>query len=173
MTTSTTITELDRAPANPATTTTSSPLTSRDSAGTVVSATLNLQRFCGNRESDPSCGIAPGGPAKLPYNLWDVSTDPATLNARSNNPNFAIYNDLGSGVNYGAFVLKTKGDPNHILSLDLDPAAIAAINAAEGGFFSIGGAIPLSSIVPEPSTFILMGTGLLGLVGLARRKFHQ
>jgi PEP-CTERM motif len=115
----------------------------------------------------------PEGPRCFLFNLWDVSTDPATLNAKVNNPNFAIYNDLGSGVNYGSFVLPTSGNPNDILNFSLDPAAVAAINAAEGGYFSIGGAIPLSSIVPEPSTFVLMGSGLLGMVGLARRKFRQ
>ena len=139
-------------------------------SGTVVSATLNLQRYCGNKESDPSCGFAPGGPAKLPYDLWDVSTDPATLNAKSNSPNFGIYDDLGSGVNYGEYLMRTSGNPDRILNFALDPAAIAAINAAEGGYFSIGGAIPLSSIVPEPSTLVMMGSGLLGSVGLARRK---
>jgi hypothetical protein len=35
-------------------------------SGTVVSATLNLQRFCGDTEFGPPCG-ATGGPAMLPF----------------------------------------------------------------------------------------------------------
>lgn len=145
----------------------------RGFTGVVVSATLNLQRFCGNNESGGLCGRAPGGPVTLPFNLWDVSTDAATLNAKVNNPNFAIYTDLGSGINYGMFVLPTSGNPNDILNFNLDAAGVAAINAGEGGFFSIGGAIPLSALTPEPSSVILLGSGVLGLVGVARRKLQQ
>ena len=43
---------------------------------------------------------------------------------------------------------------------------VAALSHFEG--FSTGGAP-----VPEPSTMLLLGTGLLGLAGFSRKKFRK
>lgn len=95
----------------------------------ITSGRLELQRYDSNS----------GNPTET-LGLFDVSTDAATLNNNTGN-NLAIYNDLGSGVNYGTFEVSTAGNGDEILSFTLNSAAIANMNAARGGFFSIGGSI--------------------------------
>ncbi len=103
--------------------------------GSVIAATLSMGRGWGNQET---FGV---GPLTLAYGVWDVSTDAATLNAKANNPNVAIFNDLATGIDFGTFDLPTSGNPADILTLQLNANAIQAIQASEGGFFSVGGTV--------------------------------
>jgi hypothetical protein len=93
------------------------------SACAPVAATLRLTRF--------------NQTAPLEFSLWDVSTPAATLNL-ARGPNQAIYDDLGSGTRFGGFPVAT-GAPTDVLSFRLNAAGVAAVGAARGGFFSIGG----------------------------------
>ncbi|WP_292705374.1 PEP-CTERM sorting domain-containing protein [Nostoc sp. NMS2] len=95
----------------------------------VTSATLQIQRFLGSGNPTETLGF------------FDVSTPANVLSQKKNSPNNTIYNDLGSGKNYGTFNVTTSGDPNEILSFALNSNAIADINARSGNFFSIGGAL--------------------------------
>ncbi|WP_392532525.1 hypothetical protein [Nostoc sp. C117] len=95
----------------------------------VSTATLQVQRFNGL-----------GNPTKT-LGFFDVSTSADVLAQKANNPDINIYNDLGSGKNYGTFNVSTFGDQNEILSFVLNSDAIADINARSGKFFSIGGAL--------------------------------
>ncbi|QKQ73883.1 PEP-CTERM sorting domain-containing protein [Nostoc sp. TCL240-02] len=95
----------------------------------VSSATLQIQRFKGSGNPTETLGF------------FDVSTPADVLSQKNNSPNNTIYNDLGSGKNYGSFNVTTSGDPNEILSFALNSNAIADINARSGNFFSIGGAL--------------------------------
>lgn len=95
----------------------------------VTSATLQIQRFVGSGNPTETLGF------------FDVSTPADVLSQKNNSPNNTIYNDLGSGKNYGTFNVTTSGDPNKILSFALNSNAIADINARSGNFFSIGGAL--------------------------------
>jgi hypothetical protein len=96
----------------------------------VGAATLRLTRFEGS------------GTGTLTYGLWDVSTPAATLN---HNDGFspAIAADLSSGTSFGSFAVDS--DPSlpvgEVLSFSLNGAGVAAVAAARGGFFSIGGAL--------------------------------
>ncbi|MEH2278493.1 MAG: PEP-CTERM sorting domain-containing protein [Nostoc sp.] len=96
----------------------------------VSSATLQIQRFEG--------GVNP--PTET-LGFFDVSTPANVVTHKNSSPNNSIYNDLGSGKNYGTFDVTTSGDPNEILSFVLNSDAIADINARSGKFFSIGGAL--------------------------------
>ncbi|MEH2145715.1 PEP-CTERM sorting domain-containing protein [Nostoc sp.] len=95
----------------------------------VSSATLQIQRFEGSVNPTETLGF------------FDVSTPANVVTHKNSSPNNSIYNDLGSGKNYGTFDVTTSGDPNEILSFVLNSDAIADINARSGKFFSIGGAL--------------------------------
>ncbi|QSJ20749.1 PEP-CTERM sorting domain-containing protein [Nostoc sp. UHCC 0702] len=95
----------------------------------VSSATLQIKRYVGEGSSTHTLGF------------FDVSTSANILSQKSNNPNLDIYNDLGTGKNYGTFDVSTSGNSEEILSFDLNSEAIADINARSGQSFSIGGAL--------------------------------
>lgn len=140
---------------------------------TVTSATLEVQRYN-------------GGDATL--GLFDVSTNAIILNTLGA-ANAAVFADLGTGNSYGTFVVGT-GDPADILGFSLNAAAITDINAAIGGFFSIGGAmqagpgnelfatsnggtpeflvVTTTTITPEPNAKLLFACGLAVLAGRGR-----
>ncbi len=149
---------------------------------TVTSATLELTRFeYASTEEIETLG------------LFDVSTDAVALN-NNVGTSASIYNDLGSGVSYGEFEILSDGLSTEILSFELNTAAIGDINAAMGGWFSIGGALlspgsPMPGgtevlfggsdgsgeqrlvleVVPEPTTFALFVLGGL----LLRKRSNQ
>ncbi|UKP00954.1 colicin E3/pyocin S6 family cytotoxin [Nostoc sp. UHCC 0870] len=103
----------------------------------VTSAKLQLQK---NRTS--------GDPIET-LGLFEVTTDANTLYT-SSYVSPAIYEDLGTGRSYGTFDVATGGNTSEILEFELNEAAIAAINAASGDFFSIG--LALLSANPNNTT---------------------
>jgi hypothetical protein len=126
-----------------------------------LSATLHLKRYFGGSDT---------GETSHTYHLFDVSTDAATLNANTGT-SAAIFADLGSGMSYGSFVVSVAGDPDEILAFALNAAAVADINAAAGGFYSIGGTLePGAPVIPEPGTLLLLGSGLAGLGAVLKRR---
>ena len=132
-------------------------------SGTVTGAVFNITR---------AVGVSDSGYTYFEYDMYDVITDAATLN-NNVGANLAIYDDLGSGVHYGNFNITVAGDPTEILMLQLNEGFISDINAAILGtdqYFSIGGHRSLPAIVPVPAAVLLFGSGLLGLIGVARRK---
>ena len=148
----------------------------------VVSATLELRRF-DYWSTAPSETLG----------LFDVSTDAVTLNNNVGTSE-SIYNDLGSGVSYVEFEILSEGLSTDVLSFELNAAALTDINAAKGGWFSIGGALlspgsPMPDgtellfgvsqdggpqrliveVIPEPNTLLLIGLG--GLLLRRRSRF--
>jgi hypothetical protein len=99
----------------------------------VRAATLRLTRFEGS------------GTGVLSYQLWDVSTPAATLN-RNDGFSPTIAGDLSSGTSFGRFAVDSAGSlaRDEVLSFPLNAAGVAAVSAARGGFFSIGGALSVS-----------------------------
>ncbi|MEH2301194.1 MAG: hypothetical protein V7K88_19895 [Nostoc sp.] len=114
----------------------------------VSSATLQIQRFEGAVDPTETLGF------------FDVSTPANVVIQKNSSPNNSIYNDLGSGKNYGTFDVTTSGDPNEILSFVLNSDAIADINARSGKFFSIGGALQ-GDLEYENYLFAASGNGSL------------
>jgi len=94
----------------------------------VVSARLEVQAYFGAGDPTETLG------------LFDVSTNAWRLN-QNDGTSGAIFQDLGSGKSYGSFEVSTTAPPDGLLRFPLSWEAVADINAARGGFFSIGGAL--------------------------------
>jgi hypothetical protein len=159
----------------------------------IVSAQLSL-----SNPTTPNAGYS-GPDGGLTYSNFDVSTAIATLEA-SQTGRTDIFNDLGSGVNFGNTQVGPGNNTSGVVLVNLDAAAIAALNAAAGSSFAIGGALsttgdsqyifgftggnggsgdvkqlilvtaPLATTVPEPSTLLLFGIATAGLTAYRSRR---
>jgi hypothetical protein len=83
---------------------------------------------------------ASGTPA---YTLFDVSTPLTDLQATGSGET-DIFGDLGSGTAYGSASFSTINNAS-IVVIQWNDAGIAALNAARGGLFAVGGAITSAS----------------------------
>ena len=128
-------------------------------AGTITAAQLSI----GNDVAGYAAGVPP---TTSTYQMYDVSTSIAALEA-SNSGQVAIFNDLASGTSFAARTVSAADNGTQVL-MTLNASGIAALNAAEGGQFAIGGALTTAN-APEPGTVILLGSALAGL--LFRRRF--
>lgn len=73
------------------------------------------------------------------YSLFDVSTPLGSLEA-SGGGQTDIFNDLGTGTNYGSQVV-SPADNGQFVSVSLNSAGLAALNASLGGQTALGGAL--------------------------------
>jgi hypothetical protein len=71
------------------------------------------------------------------WTVFDVSTSIPTLRSGGSGLT-GIYDDLGSGTTYGDAVVNSSSS---LVQIDLNCAALSALNAAAGGQFAFGGAI--------------------------------
>lgn len=154
-------------------------LSSAAGIGTVIGARLDLRRFFDSANNEPTETLE----------FFDVSADAATL-SNNTGTGVSVYNDLGTGTTYGAFVVPGSGASDDVLSFQLNAAALADLNAALGGFFSIGGTLTSQDTdvatspdwlfgasdgtdpqelvleftpIPEPGTLLLLASGLAGI----------
>lgn len=124
----------------------------------VTSATLSLYVPSPNGYISPNPSIT--------YTTYDVETAPATVVAGGGIP---VYDDLGSGIAFGSVVATNASEGTDLL-ISLNAAALASINEFRGGDWVIGGAVAAGGgEIPEPSTYILLGSALAGLACLRRR----
>jgi hypothetical protein len=141
---------------------------------TIVGATLRLQAF-GSQQTGT-------------LRFFDVTSNPVAVN-NNVGTNATIWSDLGSGTVYGSLTITTTPSSADILSIPLNAAAIAALNAGIGaGFFVFGGDYDsgflffgsfdngnqqlVLEVIPIPAALPLFATGLgaLGLLGWRRKR---
>lgn len=90
------------------------------------------------------------------FDLFDVSTSINDLLLDSQ-PNQAIFEDLGTGSQYGSRIFPVNPNLLSQVAIDLSSLAILDINARKGQYFVVGGTVtPDQSSVPEPSTMALL-----------------
>jgi hypothetical protein len=129
------------------------------------------------------------------YELHDVTTSIATLVAGTGG--VAAHIDLGTGVVYGSRLM-TAGDMGKTVEITLNLSAVAAMNSTHG-LFAIGGSIMTLdpsitvqgeevfgasggtgssnvglaqlrlTVVPEPSTIVLLSISAISLLGYRKR----
>jgi large repetitive protein len=100
---------------------------------TITSAILALTSPAGYGSPD----------ASETYSLFDVSTAVATLQtsfAIGSAAGMDIFTDLGDGASYGSRSVSATDD-NTIVQTNINAAGVAALNAAIGGQFAVGGAL--------------------------------
>lgn len=99
----------------------------------IVGATLTIY--------NPSGGYSSNDPSET-WTLYDVTTPIVDLTASGGGATGGInvYNDLGSGTMFGSATV-TSASNNTLVNVNLNNNAVAALNAARGGSFAIGGAL--------------------------------
>jgi hypothetical protein len=86
------------------------------------------------------------------FNLYDVSTPVADLEATGSGPSTAVFDDLGSGTILGSTAIDTFNLP----AVALNAAGLAYLNAHRGSPLELGGA--LSSISGASNQWVFGGT---------------
>ena len=151
-------------------------------SGTITGATLRLFNPADRFAVDPGT-----------YTLYDVLTPASALGLTyaATPEGLAIFEDLGSGTVFGTLDV-SSAPGGTVISINLNAAALAALNSAGNGVFAIGGAVlggdgrifadtgsgstrelvlqtSAPAAVPEPLTLVMFGTGLAGVAALRRR----
>ncbi|MFO0848203.1 MAG: hypothetical protein U0871_06570 [Gemmataceae bacterium] len=95
--------------------------------------------------------------------LFGVTTPMDTLISGAGG--VAAYTDLGTGPVYGSGVV-TAADNGRFVRIELNPTGLAALNAARGGSFAIGGAVTTLSGQTAAEEFVFGFSGFrLGFPG--------
>jgi hypothetical protein len=101
-----------------------------------ASVTIPAARIRLFNPASPGPGYNSADPTET-YTLFDVTTPIASLRGQGG---VAAYDDLGTGTVYGS-VIVSSADNGRFVTIDLNPAALSALDAARGGQFAVGGAI--------------------------------
>jgi hypothetical protein len=107
-----------------------------------------------------------GGSYSLSFWMNSVGDDPSFFSVSINGNTLLSQSDPSTGGNWTEFTFNFTGSGTDTVTFQIqdDPEYIALDNVSvtENG----GGT------VPEPSSFMLMGSGVLGLAGVIRRKLQ-
>ena len=97
------------------------------------------------------------------YRIREVLTGAQALNLRTARPG-SVYADLGTGPVYGAKRIVEATATGPAVRIRLNDAGVAAINAAAGGFFSVGGRLTNLDVDPqEGNSFLWLSSSSYGV----------
>ena len=157
--------------------------------GPITAATLILHNTDGTAQFPNNVGFFSDTGSET-YLVNEVSTAIASLLAGTGG--VAVFNDLGGGTPFGS-ITATSAANGTFVEIDLNSAAITALNLASG-LFAFGGAITTLNgfadeetlfafssnnlsdtqleltVVPEPSTVLLLAAGIALLGALRTRR---
>jgi hypothetical protein len=126
-------------------------------AGTVTSASLNVDAY----------DLTANGP----YAIYATTLTPDEVNSGNSFNSVAYYDALTSGQEIGTIDLVTADD-NSTVTIDLNAAGLAWLQANEGDGIVVGG-VYNQAVTPEPSSLLLLGSGIVGLAVMIRRKIAK
>lgn len=110
------------------------------------------------------------------FSVFDGNTIPKADSLKSFSGNF---NNAGAGNFDGTWPVAAQGDLGDILNVlkgDVNTntfSQVGRILLGADGLLTIGNPGPSTAPVPLPAGVVLFGSGLIGLIGIARRSFTQ
>jgi hypothetical protein len=100
------------------------------------------------------------------YDIYGTNLDPSDVNSANGYTSQPFYNRLTAGPMIGT-IMFTPGMSNADATLTLNHQGLMWLKRHEGEGAVVGGQF---NPIPEPGTLMLLGSGVLGLAGVLRRK---